>query len=222
MIRWSISKAWTPYQTSEEPDGAMPSGPQTAADSGRTPAASACSRSASNRSAEAVKNRVRFSWCDPEDLKRMVEGIRERFVEENRLAEPGRPAEVFKVERRIVDFKQQRVALCDRLVEIFGDGDSDTLQIGLSFVQPLPVLERGLEAETADGAEFRNPFRFRRRGILHQFREGDGVAGIQPDESDFDRFHVVSPVVSVSLRSMFFRSGGRGHSSSVRGSGFWR
>lgn len=158
----------------------MPSGPQTAADSGRTPAASACSRSASNRSAEAVKNRVRFSCAIRRISSEWSRVSANGLSRKTGLAEPGRPAEVFKVERRIVDFKQQRVALCDRLVEIFGDGDSDTLQIGLSFVQPLPVLERGLEAETADGAEFRNPFRFRRRGILHQFREGDGVAGIQP------------------------------------------
>ena len=82
---------------------------------------------------------------------------------------------------RIVHFQHQGICPGNGFIKIFGDFDAHAFEDFLTFVQTFLALERRFETQAGDHFQ---------RGIvsafLTDFRESDGVAGVQTDQRDFD------------------------------------
>ena len=131
---------------------------------------------------------------DPQDFLCIVECVRERLVQKDRLAQFRAFRKIFQMFCRIIDLNHDRVAVGYGGIEILGHQNADALQIRLALVESLLVLERGFKAETPCRDKIVNLILFRNGGILHQFREFHRMAGVESHDRDLDSvFHFKHP-----------------------------
>ena len=132
------------------------------------------------------------------DLQGVLIGVRERLVQEDGLAKRGTAGEVFQMISRIVHFQHQGIRPGNGFIKIFGDFDTHAFEDFLTLVQAFFALERRFKTQAGDHFQRSvvSPF-------LDDFRESDGVAGIQTDQCDFDfTAHFVAPYLFKELVSL--------------------